>query len=113
MTTNSAGYAGESRICVWWVAGRIRCSEDSGDGTRTTGWKLSDKASAGDGTDGVRAGVHGAPGPGSVWRVADMPQLLGSAALGFPASRYSCPSPLTSRFALRTGPGHIRGRLAS
>src|ERR1700735_898606 len=45
--------------------------------------KLSDAAPAVEGKGDARAGAPGEPGAGSVWRVAGMPWLLGSAALWF------------------------------
>ena len=62
---------------------------------------MSGKAPAFEGTGGTWAGVPGAPGSGSVWRVPGMPWLLGSAALWF--SGFALLLPVAPLWVIRGG----------
>ncbi len=62
---------------------------------------MSGKAPAAGGTGGTRAGVPGAPGSSSVWRVPGMPWLLGSAALWF--SGFALLVPVAPLWVIRGG----------
>ena len=72
---------------------------------------MSSKASAVEGTGNAQAGVPGAQGSSSVWRVPGMPWLLGSAALWF--SGFALLVPVAPLWVIRGGSGDLGAGLVT